>query len=291
MSVKDRIFVLAQHLLPQHGLSRLAGYAAECRARWLRERLITWFIKRYQVDMQAAELAHPDQYEHFNAFFTRALKPGTRPLDADAESVVSPVDGAISQIGTISDGQLFQAKGHTCNLVELLGGDIETASLFRDGEFATLYLSPGDYHRVHMPVSGTLLKMAHVPGHLFSVNPLTASRVPRLFARNERVVCLFDTEFGPMAVVLVGAMIVASIQTSWAGIVNPPGRKVTSCSYIAQDICLEKGEEFARFRLGSTAIVLFAAKNVTWDLRLQAGSSVRMGSLIASNCKAKVIGH
>lgn len=284
MSVKDRLFVLAQHFLPQHGLSRLAGYAAECRSRWFREWLITWFIKRYQVDMEAAELASTDQYEHFNAFFTRALKPGTRPLDTNVESVVSPVDGTISQIGAICDGQLFQAKGNNFSLVELLGGDIETASLFRNGEFATLYLSPGDYHRVHMPVSGTLMKMAHVPGRLFSVNPLTASRVPRLFARNERVVCLFNTEFGPMVVVLVGAMVVASIQTSWAGIVNPPGRKVTSHSYIAQDVSLEKGEEFARFRLGSTAIVLFASEQVAWDSRLQANSTLLMGSSLASRC-------
>lgn len=278
--MKDRLFILSQYLLPHHLLSRLIGCAAECRADWFKRRLINWFAKQYQVNMSEAQVEDLNAFEHFNAFFTRALKDGARPLDPSPGAVLSPADGAVSQLGQIEHGRIFQAKGHSFSLVELLGGDSERASPFMGGEFATIYLSPKDYHRVHMPLAGTLREMVYVPGRLFSVNQTTAENVPELFARNERVVCLFDTERGPMAVVLVGAMIVASIETVWAGLVTPPKRTLKTFHYDAAaraPIALEKGAELGRFKLGSTAIVLFGPQQVQWAADLAANSSVRMG--------------
>lgn len=213
MKLQDRLFILAQHLLPHHLLSRVIGGFAECRAPWFKNLLTRWFVRHYDVDMRQAQVEDPTAYENFNAFFTRALKPGARPLPAEAGVVVSPSDGAISQLGRIEHGRIFQAKGHSYSLLELLGGDGLRAAPFMGGHFATIYLSPKDYHRVHMPLTGTLKEMVYVPGRIFSVNQLTAENVPELFARNERVVCIFDTAVGPMAVILVGAMIVASIET------------------------------------------------------------------------------
>ncbi|NQD95864.1 phosphatidylserine decarboxylase [Pseudomonas sp. CrR25] len=284
--MKQRLFILSQYLLPHHLLSRLIGHAAECRASWFKNRLIAWFIKRYGVDMSEAEVTEPSDFAHFNAFFTRALKEGARPLDDSPGAVLCPADGTVSQLGRIEHGRIFQAKGHSFSAVELLGGDSQRASPFMGGEFATIYLSPKDYHRVHMPLAGTLREMVYVPGRLFSVNQTTAENVPELFARNERVVCLFDTERGPMAVVLVGAMIVASVETVWAGLVTPPKRSLKSVRYDAAaraPIELAKGAELGRFKLGSTAIVLFAPDQVRWAEALAADSSVRMGQRLGAS--------
>lgn len=283
--MKSRLFIISQYLLPHHLLSRLAGCIAECRARWFKNAFTAWFAKRYQVNMSEALVEDLTAYEHFNAFFTRALKAGARPLDETPGAILSPADGAISQLGTIEHGRIFQAKGHSFSTVELLGGDAERAAPFMGGQFATVYLSPKDYHRVHMPLGGTLKEMVYVPGRLFSVNQTTAENVPELFARNERVVCLFDTERGPMAVVLVGAMIVASIETVWAGLVTPPKRELKSTRYDAPargPIELAKGAEMGRFKLGSTAIVLFGPNQVQWAEELCAGSAVRMGQLLGN---------
>ncbi|WP_220804172.1 archaetidylserine decarboxylase [Pseudomonas sp. NCCP-436] len=283
MTMKQRLFILSQYLLPHHLLSRLIGCVAECRIGWLKNRLISWFVRQYQVDMSQAQIEDPRAYEHFNAFFTRALKDGARPLDQTPGAVLCPADGAISQLGSIEHGRIFQAKGHSFSATELLGGDAERAAPFMGGQFATVYLSPRDYHRVHMPLTGTLKEMIYVPGRLFSVNQTTAENVPELFARNERVVCLFDTERGPMAVVLVGAMIVASVETVWAGLVTPPRRALRSTRYDAEaraPIELAKGAELGRFKLGSTAIVLFGPNQVRWAEELGSGSAVRMGQLL-----------
>ncbi|WP_285258747.1 archaetidylserine decarboxylase [Halopseudomonas bauzanensis] len=275
--MRDRLFITSQYLLPQHLLSRLAGGLANCTWSWVKNPFINWFVKRYQVDMSQAVEPDPTAYRCFNDFFTRALLPDARPLDAGEASILCPADGAISQLGKIEHGRIFQAKGQSFSVLELLGGNPVHAEQFQGGEFATVYLSPSDYHRVHMPLGGTLRDMIYVPGKLFSVNQTTAENVPELFARNERVVCLFDTDAGPMAVVLVGAMIVASVETAWAGLVAPPQRQLRSESYGHSAPELERGAEMGRFKLGSTAIVLFAPGRARWDEHLTAGSLVRMG--------------
>jgi len=284
MPLKDRLFILVQYLTPHHLLSRLVGTMAQSRAAWLKNRLIGGFVRRYQVDMSEAQQQDPLAFESFNAFFTRALKPEARPLDSTEGVILCPADGAISQIGDIGHGRVFQAKGHSFSTHALLGGDSERAAPFLNGRFATIYLSPRDYHRVHMPISGTLREMVYVPGKLFSVNPLTASAVPDLFARNERVVCIFDTACGPMALVMVGAMIVASMETVWAGQVAPLTRAVKRFSYDGP-IALEAGAELGRFCLGSTVILLFGEQQVDWVQQLNAGSSVRMGQKLATQRK------
>ena len=235
--------------------------------------------------MNEAQVEDLTAFAHFNDFFTRALKDGARPLDSSPGAVLCPADGAVSQLGKIEQGRIFQAKGHSFSAIELLGGDTERAAAFMGGEFATIYLSPKDYHRVHMPLAGTLKEMVYVPGRLFSVNQTTAENVPELFARNERVVCLFDTERGPMAVVLVGAMIVASIETVWAGLVTPPKRMLKTFSYdeaARAPIVLDKGAELGRFKLGSTAIVLFGPEQVKWAEELAANSPVQMGQRLGA---------
>lgn len=284
MDIKQRLFIFMQYVLPHHTLSRLIGYLAECQTPWFKNRLIAWFIKRYQVNMSEALLEDPSAYRHFNDFFTRSLKDNARPLDNSEKAVLSPADGAISQLGNIEHGRIFQAKGHSFSLLELLGGDAERAAPFMGGSFSTVYLSPKDYHRVHMPLTGILREMVYIPGRLFSVNQTTAAHVPELFARNERVACIFDTEHGPMAVVLVGAMIVASIETVWAGLVTPPRRSLRTYDYsqaARQPITLEKGAELGLFKLGSTAIVLFGPNHVTWDPALQQNSAVQVGQSLA----------
>lgn len=284
MDIKQRLFIFMQYVLPHHTLSRLIGCLAECETAWFKNRLIAWFIKRYHVDMSEALQEDPSAYQHFNDFFTRALKTDARPLDSSQHSVLSPADGAISQLGKIEHGRIFQAKGHSFSLLELLGGDAERAAPFMSGSFSTVYLSPKDYHRVHMPLTGILREMVYIPGRLFSVNQTTAEHVPELFARNERVACIFDTEQGPMAVVLVGAMVVASIETVWAGVITPPLRQLRSYDYsqaARQPITLEKGAEMGRFKLGSTAIVLFGPDQVTWDTALQQASAVKVGQRLA----------
>jgi phosphatidylserine decarboxylase len=276
------VFVAMQYLLPQRLLSRLVGRLADSELPWLKKSFIDWFRQRYQVDMSEAAEPDPDAYSSFNAFFTRALRAGARPIDAAADSIVSPADGVVSQAGRIEQGRILQAKGQTYSALELLGGDPQLAQRFDSGTFATIYLSPRDYHRVHMPLTGTLRQMIYVPGQLFSVNQVTADNVPRLFARNERLVCLFDTDCGPMAVILVGAMIVAGIETVWAGQVTPQPRRIATQHYPqnAAPLLLEKGAEMGRFKLGSTAIVLFGPGAAAWTDTLRAGEFVRMGARI-----------
>ncbi len=279
----SRLFILIQYLLPHHLFSRLVGWFMG-RRLW-KNWLITVFANRYGVDFSEAERQRPDDYDSFNDFFTRRLKPGKRPLPEDYSIVVQPADGAISQLGAIREQQIFQAKGHSYSAQALLAGTPEEADQFRDGTFATIYLSPKDYHRVHMPVTGTLRSMTYVPGSLFSVNPTTTAAIPGLFARNERVVCLFDTALGPMAVVLVGAMIVASIETSWAGQICPGRSKqgVERVDYKGDDaITLQTGDELGLFKTGSTVIVLFAEDALELDEQLESGSQVRMGEPLAS---------
>jgi phosphatidylserine decarboxylase len=275
----DKLFVLSQYITPQLGVSNLAGRLADSDSSpALKNRVIKWFIGRYGVDMSEAAETDPEAYPTFNAFFTRALKPGIRPLADGEKTLVSPVDGAISQLGQVTGDRVFQAKGQSFSLSELLGGEEATTAPFTGGEFSTIYLSPKDYHRIHMPMAGTLRQMIHVPGKLFSVNPVTAENVPNLFARNERVVCIFDTDSGPMAMVLVGAMIVGSVETRWAGVVVPGSRQVTSTRYEGeQAISFEKGEEMGRFRLGSTVIMVMPKGAVTWNSDQVAGKTVRMG--------------
>lgn len=278
--MSDRLAVLPQYLLPKQLLTTLAGRLASARAGALTTAVIRRFVARYAVDM--SEAANPDieSYASFNDFFTRALRPGLRPL-ADA-AVVCPVDGAMSQLGPIERDQIFQAKGHHYSTTALLGGDAQLATQFQDGSFATIYLSPRDYHRIHMPCDGRLLRMEHVPGALFSVNPTTARGVPGLFARNERVVCLFDTPLGPMALVLVGATIVGSMATVWHGQVNPPRTgQPRRWDYAQQKITLRQGDEMGRFLLGSTVVLLFANQAVRFEPDWSAARPVRLGEAMA----------
>lgn len=280
--MKDALFIALQRLVPQQFISRAAGWLAQSEEPMIKNAFISRFVEHYKVDMSQACETDPLAYPNFNTFFTRALKPGMRPICSDEQAIACPADGAISQVGPIEQGRIFQAKGQSYTVHELLGGDTASASDYAAGAFATIYLSPRDYHRVHMPFTGTLTKMTHVPGDLFSVNTVTAAEVPRLFARNERVVCHFDTSAGPMVVVLVGAMIVASIETVWAGLVTPIKRSIRTTEYGARPapIYLKKGDEMGRFLLGSTAIVLFPENTVQWDEKLAANSTVRMGQQI-----------
>lgn len=279
--MNDKLFIRLQHLIPQHGLSRAAGWLASSDHPLIKNTFIRWFVKRYSVDMSLAATENPLAYNCFNDFFTRALKPDARPIDSATDSIVCPADGAISQLGRIIDGRIFQAKGQDYTALELLGGDEDLAAEFTDGSFATVYLSPRDYHRVHMPYGGKLRAMVSVPGELFSVNTVTAENVPRLFARNERAVAIFDTDIGPMAVVLVGAMIVAGIETVWDGQIAPfASRDIATSLYPYQNITLNKGDEMGRFKLGSTAIVLFAKDKILWGEKFRAGVSTKMGELM-----------
>lgn len=270
--------MVVQYLLPQHALSRLVGWLARSEIPWIKTTFINVFIKRFQVDLSEAQIEDADRFETFNAFFTRALKDGARPIAEGAERLACPADGTVSQLGKLRGGDLFQAKGHHYSLFELLGGDGALATEFANGHFATIYLSPKDYHRVHMPYGGTLRETRYVPGRLFSVNTVTTEAVPRLFARNERLVCIFDTAAGPMAVVLVGAMIVAGIETVFAGQVTPQPKAITRTDYRdPQPVRLEKGDELGRFLLGSTVILVFPENTAAFNDALTAGSAVRMG--------------
>ncbi|MBV1774340.1 phosphatidylserine decarboxylase [Burkholderiaceae bacterium DAT-1] len=280
--MSDKLFVALQYCLPKLALTRMAGWLANYRGKTVSQWAIRRFIQQYNVNM--AEAAHPDPayYGSFNEFFTRPLKEGARPI---AESPwVCPVDGAISQLGKIEGDQIFQAKGHQYSTQALLGGDAATAKRYENGQFATIYLSPRDYHRIHMPCDGTLTKMIYVPGDLFSVNPATARGVPGLFARNERVVCLFDTAYGPMALVLVGATIVGSMATTWHGVVNPPRPgEIREWDYTGKGINLKKGEEMGRFLLGSTVVLCFPeAAGVQFQSDWRATRPTRMGETMAA---------
>ncbi|WP_348719619.1 archaetidylserine decarboxylase [uncultured Alcanivorax sp.] len=275
---RDKLFVTLQYLIPQHGLSRLVGMLARSEVPWIKTTFISLFMKRFGIDLSEAQIEDPDRFETFNAFFTRALKPEARPLEAsDAADIACPADGAVSQLGAIRANQVFQAKGHDYSLYDLLGADSALASEFTNGQFATIYLSPRDYHRVHMPVTGTLRETRYVPGDLFSVNEATANGVPNLFARNERLVCIFDTEHGPAAVILVGAMIVAGIETVFSGQVTPLPKQVVTTDYQrTAPITLEKGDELGRFLLGSTVVLLFPEGKARFESDLKAGSLVRV---------------
>src|SRR5690554_4072469 len=286
----DKLFVLSQYVTPQLAVSRLAGQLADSdRTPALKNRVVKWFIGRYGVNMSEAAESDPTAYSSFNAFFTRALKPGARSVDQSPEAFVSPVDGAISQLGQVSaDDRVFQAKGQSFSLTELLGGDGSRAEPFREGAFATLYLSPKDYHRIHMPMAGTLKAMVYVPGKLFSVNPVTAENVPNLFARNERVACIFDTEAGPMALVLVGAMIVGSVETTWGGVIAPNPHKVSRWQYQGDEaVSFEKGEEMGRFRLGSTVVLVMPRGSMKWKPNQVPGKTVRMGEAFGTLLASK----
>jgi phosphatidylserine decarboxylase len=283
--VSDRLSVLPQYFLPKKALTQLMGRLANLQAGSTTTAVIKWFIQRYQVDMSEAANPDPAAYPSFNAFFTRALRPGARPL-AQADWIC-PVDGAISQLGPIQGEQIFQAKGHHYSTQALVGGDAQLAAQFQDGKFATIYLSPRDYHRIHMPCAGKLLRMIHVPGELFSVNPTTARGVPGLFARNERVVCVFEGPFGPFVMVLVGATIVGSMATVWHGIVNPPRTgKIREWNYAQQDVQLAQGAEMGRFLLGSTIVLLTPKSDMQFNTEWQTAKPVRLGESMATQTTA-----
>ena len=278
--MSDRLAVLPQYLMPKRALTAFAGWCAASRARWWTRAVIPWFIRRYGVNMAEAANPDPASYASFNDFFTRVLRPDARPLSK--ADWVCPVDGAVSQFGGIAHDQIFQAKGHHYSTRALVGGDAALAALFDDGHFATVYLSPRDYHRIHMPCDGRLRRMIHVPGDLFSVNPVTARGVPGLFARNERVVCVFDTDFGPFVHVLVGATIVGSMATVWHGQVNPPRPgQVREWRYDDAPISLRQGDEMGRFLLGSTVVMLFPKNGLHFSPAWAPDAAVRMGEAMA----------
>ena len=281
MSMFSFLAVLPQYLLPKQALTLLAGRVARAQGGALTTRLIAWFVQRYGVNM--AEAANPDiaSYRSFNDFFTRALKAGARPL-AKAD-LICPVDGAISQFGRIEGQQIFQAKGHQYSSTALVGGDAALAAQFDDGHFATLYLSPRDYHRIHMPCAGRLTRMIYVPGDLFSVNPTTARGVPGLFARNERVVCVFEGASGPFVLVLVGATIVGSMATTWHGAVNAPRPgQLSEWRYEkSKRIAFRQGDEMGRFLLGSTVVMLFPKGPLQFNPAWQPGGAIRLGEVMA----------
>lgn len=279
--MRNALFILLQRIVPQHGLSRLIGKLAECRISSIKNCLIRQFIRHFQVDMSQSQIEDYRQFENFNAFFTRELKPEARPICSDKLSIACPADGNISEIGDISLASILQAKGQSYSLMSLLAGDAELCNTFLGGKFATIYLSPRDYHRVHMPLDGSLRKMTYVPGKLFSVNQVTADRVPGLFARNERLICEFDGKHGPFVVILVGAMIVAGIETVWAGQIAPVKPQLFSRHYPDKTrITLKKGDELGRFKLGSTAILLLPANSADWNNALANASPTVMGQSI-----------
>jgi len=278
--MSGRLLVWLQYVLPQHGISRLVLAATRVRASWFKNLLTRAFLKWFAVDMTEAVETDPYAFASFNEFFTRALKPDARPIALEKAAVASPVDGTVSECGSIDKDLLLQAKGRHYTLSELLA-EQEWARRFEGGSFATIYLAPFNYHRIHMPVSGRLLDPVYVPGRLFSVNAATAQRVPKLFARNERVLTLFDGEFGQFALVLVGALNVGSIATVWAGAITPTDRRVLT-RIPAADVTLAKGAELGRFNMGSTVILLFEANRARWLAGLRAGSAVRFGQAVGS---------
>jgi phosphatidylserine decarboxylase len=280
--MSDRLTVLLQHVLPKQRLTRFAGRIASAERGAMTTRLIRWFVGRYAVDMSEAADTDIASYKSFNDFFTRSLKPGARPIATG--DFVCPVDGSISQFGAIDDHHMVQAKGHRFTTTELVGGDATLAAHFRHGCFANLYLSPSDYHRLHMPCDGKLTRMIYVPGTLFSVNPVTARGVPNLFARNERVVCVFDSaDHGPFVMVLVGATIVGSMATVWHGVVNPKRTgKISEWTYTDQDVRLKKGEEMGRFLLGSTIVMMFGHGTIMFNEEWAPERKVRLGELMGN---------
>ncbi|MDH5570948.1 MAG: archaetidylserine decarboxylase [Gammaproteobacteria bacterium] len=278
----DRLFALFQYILPHHPLSRVMLRLT--RSRGIFKDIFTpWFIKNFNIEMELAEEPDWKRYDCFNSFFTRALKADARPVVTGENAIASPVDACISQAAKIRGDNIFQAKGHQYSLNTLVGGDNRYSDLFENGTFATMYLSPRDYHRIHMPIDGTLKQVIHVPGRLFSVSPGTTRNIPGLFARNERVVCIFETAAGPMAMILVGAIFVSSIETVWQGVVTPPSSKrIRQWDYHDKNVVLKKGEEMGRFNMGSTVILLFAENKITWDKKVAADTPFKMGELLGN---------
>jgi phosphatidylserine decarboxylase len=282
--VNTKLKVVPQYLIPKQAITALAGKLASANAGRLTTSVIKWFVKRYQVNMDEAEQPDITSYESFNEFFTRPLKKGARRITK--ADFICPVDGAISQFGDIKADQIFQAKGHQYSTLAMLAGDKTLAARFQNGHFATLYLSPKDYHRIHMPCDGTLKSMTYVPGDLFSVNPTTAQGVPGLFARNERVICEFDSAHGVFVLILVGATIVGSMATVWHGVVNPPRLgSVNTWTYEKQSISLKQGEEMGRFLLGSTVVMLFPAKTLNFNKAWKPEKPIRLGEKMADTIK------
>nr|WP_310649668.1 MULTISPECIES: archaetidylserine decarboxylase [unclassified Colwellia] len=282
----NKLKITLQYLMPKHLISRLAGKFAAAECGRVTTKAIEAFIKNYDINMSEAKLKNAEDFKTFNDFFTRELENGARPIDKDETTLCYPVDGAISQQGDIEDGRLIQAKGFDYSLETLLGGSYNTAKPFQGGKFSCIYLAPKDYHRIHMPLAATLREMIFVPGDLFSVNPLTANNVPNLFSRNERVVAIFDTKAGPMAMVLVGATIVASIETTWAGTITSPKKKgIFRENYPADGddaITFEKGDEMGRFKLGSTVVSTFAPNMIEFSGDARAGTVTRLGEHYAN---------
>lgn len=281
----EHLKTLPQHFLPHHTMSRCAGIIANCRQILIKNWIINRFIRRYGVDLACAIESDPRGYSNFNSFFTRLLKPDARPITQDHQTIISPVDGTISQVGAIKEeGRIFQAKGFHFDLKHLLGGCEQRASIFQGGSFVTFYLAPKDYHRVHIPIDAELREMLHIPGRLFSVNPRTSRTVGSLFARNERVVNIFETSAGPMAVILVGAMLVASISTAWHGDISSPRKKqVRVWQYPdtdGQSVVIKRGNEVGHFKLGSTVIVLFGANMMEWSEDVKPNISVQVGQVL-----------
>ncbi len=286
MTFKETLTTLPQYILPHHFLSRLMSKFTHSEIKLWKNLIINQIIKFYGVNMSEAKEQDINNFTSFNHFFTRELKSNVRPVTNDEDAIACPADGAVSQAGLIEQGKIFQAKGKSFSAVDLLGGDEARAKPFENGNFTTIYLSPKDYHRLHMPVTGKLTEMIHIPGRLFSVNNATANSVNGLFARNERVACLFDTEFGPMALILVGAIFVSSIETTWHGVVTPPTiSTVQSWKYSENETVIAKGKEMGRFNMGSTIIVLFAKDNINWNADLTAGETVELGEKIGERKK------
>jgi len=277
-------FIIFQFIVPQHLLSRIAGKLAASKNIKLKNTLISYFLNNYEINMNEALNENALEYESFNDFFTRDLKQDARPISQGGNVIISPADGVVSQFGSIKSGEIFQAKGRAFTLLDFLGGNEKISNEFVDGSFATIYLSPKDYHRVHMPFSGTLKSMDYIPGDLFSVNPVTVDSVDNLFSRNERLSCLFDTDNGPMAVVLVGAMIVAGIRVTWKITPFRKNRKIQHFTYPKEgegSVQLNKGEELGRFLLGSTVIICFPHNKIKWNSNIQANSTLKMGEAIS----------
>ncbi len=279
----DRLLVLPQHTIPQHLLSRLVYRATRCKVGWWKNTLIVWFTRFFDVDMSIAKERRQDSYPDFNSFFTRELQPGVRTIAREAGSLIAPVDGRVSEIGEIQDHGITQAKGKRFTLAQLLGSDPELAEHFRQGSFTTLYLSPRDYHRVHMPVGGRLREMIYIPGRLFAVNPRSVRVVNDLFGRNERIVSLFDTDAGLMALIMIGAIFVGSMDTVWHGAVTPARpRALRRWRYEGDTVRLDKGAELGRFNMGSTVILLFKQGAVRWSDGLSPGGRIQMGQSLGT---------
>jgi len=275
----DQLIVFMQYILPKHCITRVYGFLAGIRQTAIKNYFIRKFIRKFHVDMQEAQHQDPSDYPDFHAFFSRHLREGVRTIDAQANSMASPVDGSVSEVGVVKEGQLIQAKNRYYSVYDLLGQDREAADRFSSAKFITLYLAPKDYHRVHMPYAGRLREMTYIPGQLFSVRPATVKYISNLFTRNERVVCLFETEHGPMAVIFVGAAIVGSIHTAWHGQVTPvPGRRVRHWEYPTETApVFAKGDDIGHFTLGSTIIILSAEGGLDWEAALQPGTEVKLG--------------